>query len=210
MLPYVPASAADLGGDCCADLEERIAELEATTVRKGNRKVSLTISGYIAQELTWWDDGIESNAYIHDLGPTQASNFRFNGKAQITPGWEAGYLLRIQSLDQNPFGQLNQNNDNFSQGLNVQISLFYIDSKELGRVSVGRQVHAAKSAAMFTDKSGTQIFDNYTFFRWLPELLHQQQRHAHGDHMGSAGLLLHPGCAPRRRLQRHRHERCAL
>lgn len=38
-----PASAADLGGDCCADLEERIAELEATTVRKGNRKVKLEI-----------------------------------------------------------------------------------------------------------------------------------------------------------------------
>ena len=31
------AYAADLGGDCCADLEERVAELEATTVRKGNR-----------------------------------------------------------------------------------------------------------------------------------------------------------------------------
>ena len=27
------ASAADLGGNCCADLEERIAELEATTAR---------------------------------------------------------------------------------------------------------------------------------------------------------------------------------
>ena len=39
------ASAADLGGNCCADLEERIAELEATTARKGNRKVSLTITG---------------------------------------------------------------------------------------------------------------------------------------------------------------------
>ncbi len=39
------AKAADLGGDCCADLEERIAELEATTARKGNRKVSLTNPG---------------------------------------------------------------------------------------------------------------------------------------------------------------------
>jgi hypothetical protein len=29
----LPARAADLGGDCCADLEERIAELEATTAR---------------------------------------------------------------------------------------------------------------------------------------------------------------------------------
>ena len=28
------AKAADLGGDCCADLEERVAELEATTARK--------------------------------------------------------------------------------------------------------------------------------------------------------------------------------
>ena len=31
-----PAKAADLGGDCCSDLEERVAELEATTVRKVN------------------------------------------------------------------------------------------------------------------------------------------------------------------------------
>lgn len=31
------AQAADFGGDCCADLEERIAELEATAARKGNR-----------------------------------------------------------------------------------------------------------------------------------------------------------------------------
>jgi len=39
------ARAADLGGNCCVDLEERIAELEPTTARKGNRKVTLTISG---------------------------------------------------------------------------------------------------------------------------------------------------------------------
>ncbi len=48
------ASAADLGGNCCADLEERIAELEATTARKGNRKVSLTVSGWVGQQISWW------------------------------------------------------------------------------------------------------------------------------------------------------------
>ena len=42
------ASAADLGGNCCAHLEERIAELEAMTARKSNRKVTLTISGWVA------------------------------------------------------------------------------------------------------------------------------------------------------------------
>ena len=39
-LSFSSASAADLGGNCCADLEERVAELEATTARKGNRKMS--------------------------------------------------------------------------------------------------------------------------------------------------------------------------
>ncbi len=53
------ASAADLGGNCCADLEERIAELEATTARKGNRKVSLTVSGWVTEQVMWWDDGNE-------------------------------------------------------------------------------------------------------------------------------------------------------
>ena len=168
VLPQVPASAADLGGNCCADLEERIAELEATTARKGNRKVSLTVTGYVAQEITWWDDGLESNTYIHDLGPTQASNVRFLGKAQIAPGWDAGYLLRLQVLDANPFGNTNQDIAQFNQGFNVQMSYWFVQSKDYGTVSVGRQAHAAKSAAMFTDKSGTQIFDNYTFLDGFP------------------------------------------
>jgi hypothetical protein len=38
------AKSADLGGDCCAALEERVAELEATTVDTGNKKVSITMS----------------------------------------------------------------------------------------------------------------------------------------------------------------------
>lgn len=167
-LPLAPAGAADLGGDCCADLEERIAELESTTARKGNRKVSLTVSGYVAHELTWWDDGIESNAYLHDLGPTQASNVRFHGSAKISPDWQAGYMIRLQVLDANPFGRTNQDNAHFNQGVNLQMSYWYIESASLGTVSVGKQVHAAKSAAMFTDKSGTQLFDNYTFLGGFP------------------------------------------
>ena len=52
---FSPVLAADLGGDCCADLEERVAELEATTARKGNRKVSLEIYGQVNQGVLWWD-----------------------------------------------------------------------------------------------------------------------------------------------------------
>ncbi len=74
------ANAADLGGNCCADLEERIAELEATTARKGNRKVSLTVSGWVGQQVTFWDDG-EEIEYLrprsrHDAGqPREVHGF---------------------------------------------------------------------------------------------------------------------------------------
>ena len=161
----IPSSAlaADLGGNCCADLEERIAELEATTARKGNRKVSLTISGYIAQQVMVWDDGVENNAYVGGLGPTQASHVKFSGQATISPGWTAGYVLRIQSLHDNPFG-FNQDNTVLNQGLNTQMSYWFLASKDLGKVSVGKQAHAAKSAGMFTDQSGTQIISNYVLF----------------------------------------------
>ncbi len=55
------ARAADLGGDCCADLETRVAELEATTVRKGNKKVSLTITGRVAAAMMFWNDSGPAN-----------------------------------------------------------------------------------------------------------------------------------------------------
>ena len=57
------AKAADLGGGCCSDLEERVAELEATTVRKGNKKVTVTLYGRVNRIVNFWDDGVESNTY---------------------------------------------------------------------------------------------------------------------------------------------------
>ena len=174
--PLSAVQAADLGGNCCADLEERIAELEATAARKGNRKVSLTISGYIAQEITWWDDGGESNVYLHGYGPTQATNVRFGGKAQITPELTAGFLIRIQNLSDDAFARaggrgIDQNNSTLDRGPNAQVSMWYLENKDLGRISVGKQVHAAKSAAMGTDQSGTQIIDSYTFLAGFPQFI---------------------------------------
>ena len=91
---FTPAEAADLGGNCCADLEERIAELEATTARKGNRKVSLTVSGWVNEAVFFWDDGTERNVYVGTNGLEQ-SRFRFTGEAKIMNDWSAGYTLEI-------------------------------------------------------------------------------------------------------------------
>ena len=92
-----PAKAADLGGDCCADLEERVAELEATTVRKGNKKVSVTLSGWVVKLGSWWDDGHEENFYIGDKDTTLSSHFQISGSAQISPGWSAGYTIAVET-----------------------------------------------------------------------------------------------------------------
>ncbi len=88
------AQAADLGGDCCADLEERVAELEATTARKGNRKVSLTVSGWVNEAVFAWDDGVESNVYV-GTNSLEQSRFKLAGEAKISGDWSAGYTMEF-------------------------------------------------------------------------------------------------------------------
>lgn len=156
-------AAADLAETCCADLDGRIAELEAITARKGTRKVSLSITGYVTKQIMFWSDGVERNAYITDVGPTQATNFRFTGEAAIAADWKAGYMIRIQDLTDNPMGS-SQFVDSTDMGLNVQMAHWYVASKEFGKLSLGRNALAAKSAAMFTDLSGTQVIANYVLF----------------------------------------------
>src|SRR5215467_4091328 len=90
------AKAADLGGDCCADLEERVAELEATTARKGNRKMSLTVTGQVNRIVTWYDDGKSSATYYGLDNTNSSSRFIFNGSAKVTPKVSMGFEIMIE------------------------------------------------------------------------------------------------------------------
>ena len=134
------ANAADLGGNCCADLEERIAELEATTARKGNRKVSLTVSGFVNEQVMVWDDGVETNVY-QQTSETARTRFRFVGSAKIDPTWSAGYLLEIGVRGARA-DRLDQNNDDNSQGLDLRHSAWWLQNKDLGKVWVGQTSQA--------------------------------------------------------------------
>ena len=130
-----PAAAADLGGNCCADLEERIAELEATTARKGNRKVSLTISGWVNEAVFFWDDGAERNAYV-GTNELEQSRFRLTGDAKIIDGWSAGYILEIGANGSGSKG-FSQSSDGDS-AISLRKSAWFVKSKDLGKVTVGR------------------------------------------------------------------------
>ena len=135
----VAAQAADLGGNCCADLEERVAELEATTARKGNRKVKLTVSGHVNEAVIFWDDGYEQNAYVVSNNNSR-TRFRFVGDAKISADWSAGYLLEIGARYANS-GNRNQTTPgggSNSNTIDIRHSAWWIDNKTLGRVWVGK------------------------------------------------------------------------
>ena len=97
LLSTVSARAADLGGNCCADLEERVAELEATTARKGNRRVSLTITGQVNKSILLWDDGHNSAAFFGLDNTNTSSRFSFLGDARISPKMKAGFEIMIET-----------------------------------------------------------------------------------------------------------------
>ena len=169
-LSTTSASAADLGGNCCADLEERIAELEATVARKGNRKVSLTISGWVGEQVMWWDSGDESNTYVTGLGTTLSSHFKFAGEAQIRSGLTAGYLLHVEVGTADPLAGVDQTTDEGLGTMRAFQSYWYLKDDKLGKVSVGLLSPASDNTALLTDGSGSLVpanwvlFDNQNFF----------------------------------------------
>ncbi len=149
-----PGQAADLGGDCCADLEERIAELEATTARKGNRKVSLTVAGQVNHAVLFWDDGRERNAYVVGNKNDQ-SNFSFTGDAAIAKGLNAGYTITIRLKD-NLADEVSQHSDDGDSGFVLWESYWFVDSESFGKLSIG-QLSRVSDTAPESDLSETGV-----------------------------------------------------
>ena len=155
------ARAADLGGNCCADLEERVAELEATTARKGNRKVSLTITGQLNRMIMFWDDGHTHGIYYGIDNVNSSSRFSFLGEASATPWLKFGFEIMIEGESTSGSTRVSQLNEDGSFSATTYLapigtsgvnnagnsdSFFgdarrvaaWAEHKELGRVTVGR------------------------------------------------------------------------
>jgi predicted porin len=135
------AMAADLGigGNCCADLEERVAELEATTARKGNRVVSLTVYGRITEGILWHDDDDgyrEGKLTVRDDGASPTM-FGFRGEAQIRPDLTAGYNIEFGvSADAGTAAAGSQGGS--GDWISIRHNYVYLDSQTFGRISLGQ------------------------------------------------------------------------
>lgn len=179
------AIAADLGGNCCADLEERIAELEATTVRKGNRRVSLTLSGHVNRSLLYWDDGFQSDLYSVDNAIAN-SRFRMTGSATLTSDLTAGFYVELAMALGARSHQVSQVDDDgfsvfggivgglaFGDGIggagdsviSFDQANWYVTSKHWGRLTVGRLATATAGVSVI-DLSNTGIVANSQPFLW--------------------------------------------
>jgi hypothetical protein len=154
----VQANAADYGGDCCADLEERVAELEATSVRHGNRKVSLTISGSVTEALIYWNDGLESDVNVI-LPDSNGAGISLTGSGNVTSDVSVGYVMNIDVRNGDPGDADNKAGPNKLDGslqfyniaskIAVGDEFVYIDSKSAGRLSMGKRNDAYASARNF-------------------------------------------------------------
>jgi hypothetical protein len=190
-----PAKAADLGGDCCADLEERVAELEATTVRKGNKKVSVTLSGWVVKTVNWWDDGDLESFAVGDKDYDLASRFAITGTATIAPGWTGGFNLTVTAPGNNvlsggnTFGILSNQFNDVTGGVNADInalySYIYVKSDKYGALNWGLLSPASDNPAVLADISGTVIESNAVFFEG--PLFNLRPNGAPGSYAGLSG-----------------------
>ena len=158
-----PVKAADLGGSCCADLEERVAELEATTARKGNRKVSLKVSGWVNKLLLFWDDGEDSDAYVTDSG-NSSSRFRFTGSGKISSDLSAGFKVEIEfdTAESSSVNQLDDDGDSTNGALDLRNAEWWIKSKQLGKLTMG-QGSTATDNLILLELGGTGVISSPTF-----------------------------------------------
>lgn len=153
-----PAFGADFGGNCCADLEERIAELEATVAKKGNRKVSLTVYGVVNKAVAHWDLDVTNggpslnNQEVID-NSTDPSLVGFRGLAGISNDLQAGYLIEVGLGERGPGGAnlLFGNTD----GIYVHRSFVFVESKSLGMLSLGLVNQATDEITWLTPAKGT-------------------------------------------------------
>lgn len=154
------------GNAPCTNLAERVKKLEDfKAVRSDGAKIA--ISGWVNRAIQWADNGFHSNtSYVSPGNVT--SNLQINGMYDPIPDWTVGAMIQIDfnqngtaaSIAKNQLVDIHraQSNDQSEASLSVRQAEVVVDSKKLGKVSLGRGYMASSGVIYYTDLSGTYFF----------------------------------------------------
>ncbi len=132
-----------------ADIEERIADLEATTVRKGNRAVSLEVTGQVNKMLMYFEDGEIQDAYIVD-NSTSGTRFFFEGQGQISRSWSAGFDIGLDVNRSSRSSGVNQEEDETDDpDLRIREAAWWLRNNKYGRITVGQTSPATDNITLY-------------------------------------------------------------
>jgi hypothetical protein len=95
-LSFGSGGASDFGGECCAALEERIAELEAAAARKGTRREGITVSGQINRLVLHWNDGHDARTYYGLDNTNSSSRFIVLGESRLNAAVRIGFEVMVE------------------------------------------------------------------------------------------------------------------
>jgi hypothetical protein len=132
------------------EIAARLDALEAAT--RGERGVSLKVSGQVNRVLMGWDDGVASDAYIAD-NIYSSSRVTLSGAGQAAPGFTAGFAIELE-LREVGTSTLTADNDEGSatsgnNGFRTRLAYGWVESEKLGRVSVGQLSPATNSLSYY-------------------------------------------------------------
>ncbi|HEU0062184.1 MAG TPA: porin [Hyphomicrobiaceae bacterium] len=159
--PSNPARGEALLSPCCDDLEERLAELETTSVRSGSHKMSFRVYGQVNRALLLWKDGFDSGDHVVDNN-TSSSRFGFVGQATIKPGLTASYRVEIETVFPSSDEIFNAPDGRTgilagSNQLRIRQNYWTLASKDIGGLSVGYQSPATDDVTIIN--LGSQMND---------------------------------------------------
>jgi hypothetical protein len=120
------------------DLDERIAELEETAARSGNRNVSLRLYGQVNRALMFWDDGKAADAYVVD-NETSSTRLGLIGQATIKSGTIAGYRIEID-FNGPLSSEVSASDPGDRDGIvKLRHAYWFVEDAKLGRFTLGQQ-----------------------------------------------------------------------
>jgi hypothetical protein len=137
MAVLVPKAASSADTDCCGDLEARIAELEATVVGKGNRKVNVELAGAVSRAILTWDDGQNTDSYVV-TNDGEGSKIEIAGEAEHfnRANWSAGFHIEI-NVQGAGSGEVNQFDDDIPKQLQIDESQIWMRHRKAGQLTWG-------------------------------------------------------------------------